>query len=218
MKDYYKILAINHSATFQEIKEAFRKLSKEHHPDLNNGSKYSEQRFQEIQEAYFTLKNKAKREEYNKAFENAKRKRNSIKYKITKRLQGNPFKPSFYRSYHPLYALLCSGFILVLIGFIILDIEKNYEQSSNSFNMEYYNRTDTTPVLNLISTSEEETAVKPKKVIESTKQGFPNPIKTIKSEKTETKLDEELIINAVEIKRISKSSALKDSAIILKSK
>ena len=69
MKDYYKILEINKSATEEEIKKAYRKLAMKYHPDkFANSSeeekKKAEEKFKEIQEAYETLSNKKKKEIY----------------------------------------------------------------------------------------------------------------------------------------------------------
>src|SRR5437764_439428 len=60
-KDYYKVLGVSSSATDKEIKTAFRKLSKQYHPDANKGS---EERFKEISAAYDVLGEPAKRKEY----------------------------------------------------------------------------------------------------------------------------------------------------------
>ena len=64
MKDYYKILGINHNATEEEIKKTYRKLAVEYHPDKNKGDKKKEEKFKEITEAYETLKDKEKRYHY----------------------------------------------------------------------------------------------------------------------------------------------------------
>ena len=63
-KDYYKILGVDKSASQDEIKKAFRKLSVKWHPDRNNGSKEAEAKFKEIAEAYEDLGDEAKRKEY----------------------------------------------------------------------------------------------------------------------------------------------------------
>ena len=66
MKDFYYILGTDVNCTAPEIKEAYRKLSKKFHPDLNFNDKYFEKHFREIKEAYDTLSNPAKRAEYDK--------------------------------------------------------------------------------------------------------------------------------------------------------
>jgi molecular chaperone DnaJ len=60
-KDYYKVLGVPESATEAEIRRAYRKLAKEHHPDHNPGS---EERFKEISVAHDVLSDPAKRKEY----------------------------------------------------------------------------------------------------------------------------------------------------------
>jgi hypothetical protein len=61
MKDYYYILGIDQSASNEDIKKAFRKLSIKFHPDKNNGDKFYEEKFKEINEAYETLIDNYKR-------------------------------------------------------------------------------------------------------------------------------------------------------------
>lgn len=60
MKNYYEILGVSKDATEQEIKKAYRKLAKEHHPDVGG----EEARFKEIQHAYDVLSDKEKRGRY----------------------------------------------------------------------------------------------------------------------------------------------------------
>lgn len=60
-KDYYKILGVPRSATDKEIRSAFRKLAREHHPDVNQGS---EDKFKDLNEAYEVLKDPEKRKMY----------------------------------------------------------------------------------------------------------------------------------------------------------
>ena len=64
MKDFYYILGIDANCTSGDIKEAYRKLSKKFHPDLNQNDKYFESRFREIQEAYEILSDPSKRSQY----------------------------------------------------------------------------------------------------------------------------------------------------------
>ncbi len=64
MKDYYYILGIDKTATTEQIKHAYRKLSLKFHPDKNDGDKFFEDRFKQIQEAYETLSNPDKRKTY----------------------------------------------------------------------------------------------------------------------------------------------------------
>ncbi|HXG88195.1 MAG TPA: J domain-containing protein [Vicinamibacterales bacterium] len=63
-KDYYSTLGIGKSATDKEIKQAFRKLARKFHPDVNPGDKAAEARFKEINEANEVLSDPAKRKKY----------------------------------------------------------------------------------------------------------------------------------------------------------
>src|SRR3989338_6630112 len=63
-KDYYKILGVSKNATKDEIKAAYKKLAKQHHPDLNKSPDASE-KFKEINEAAAVLGDDQKRAQYN---------------------------------------------------------------------------------------------------------------------------------------------------------
>ena len=63
-KDYYSILGINHNASEKEIKQAFRKLARKHHPDVNPGDKNAEEKFKQISEAHEVLSDPKKRKKY----------------------------------------------------------------------------------------------------------------------------------------------------------
>ncbi|MBW4663910.1 MAG: DnaJ domain-containing protein [Chroococcus sp. CMT-3BRIN-NPC107] len=63
-KDYYSILGVNKTASNEEIKQAFRKLARKYHPDVNPGNKEAEARFKEVSEAYEVLSDKEKRQKY----------------------------------------------------------------------------------------------------------------------------------------------------------
>ena len=63
-KDYYNILGVNRNASEREIKQAYRKLARKHHPDINPGDKSAEETFKQINEAYEVLSDKEKRVKY----------------------------------------------------------------------------------------------------------------------------------------------------------
>lgn len=65
MSNYYKVLEVESNATKDEITKAYRKLALKWHPDKHQNNKgEAAQKFQEISEAYETLSNPRKREEY----------------------------------------------------------------------------------------------------------------------------------------------------------
>src|SRR4029434_9637693 len=63
-KDYYSTLGVAKTATDKEIKQAFRKLARKHHPDVNQGDKSAEAKFKDINEAYEALGDPEKRKKY----------------------------------------------------------------------------------------------------------------------------------------------------------
>src|SRR5687767_11937142 len=63
-KDYYATLGVAKTASEKEIKQAFRKLARKHHPDVNPGDKSAEAKFKELNEAYEVLGDPAKRRKY----------------------------------------------------------------------------------------------------------------------------------------------------------
>lgn len=64
VKDYYKLLKIEHSADAKAIKKAYRNLAMQYHPDKHVDNQSTQFYFREIQEAYETLSNPKKREDY----------------------------------------------------------------------------------------------------------------------------------------------------------
>jgi molecular chaperone DnaJ len=65
--DYYDALGVSPEATPDDIKAAFRRLAREHHPDATGGDAASEQRYKEISEAYAVLSDPNKRQQYDNA-------------------------------------------------------------------------------------------------------------------------------------------------------
>ena len=63
-RDYYEVLGIQKGADEAAIKNAYRKLAKKYHPDVNPGDKTAEEKFKEVNEAYQVLSNPQKRAQY----------------------------------------------------------------------------------------------------------------------------------------------------------
>src|SRR6476660_5193658 len=63
-RDYYETLGVPKTASDAEIKKAFRKLARQHHPDVAKDKKAAEEKFKEINEAYEVLGDPAKRKKY----------------------------------------------------------------------------------------------------------------------------------------------------------
>jgi molecular chaperone DnaJ len=64
--DYYQVLGVADNASQQEIKKAYRRLAKEHHPDANPNNPQSAERFKQISEAYDVLGDPEKRKRYDR--------------------------------------------------------------------------------------------------------------------------------------------------------
>src|SRR5579863_5157779 len=63
-QDYYELLGVPRKAPLKEIRQAYRKLARKYHPDLNPGDKSSEEKFKKVQEAYDVLSDTKKRQMY----------------------------------------------------------------------------------------------------------------------------------------------------------
>ncbi len=68
-KNLYSVLGLSRGASQGDIRTAYRKLVREHHPDTNPGDPSAEERFKEIQQAYEVLSNPEKRREYDQRFQ-----------------------------------------------------------------------------------------------------------------------------------------------------
>ena len=69
-KDYYDILGVSRTASDKDIKQAYRKLARKYHPDVNPGDNSAESRFKEVNTAYEVLSDAKKRKAYDKWGEN----------------------------------------------------------------------------------------------------------------------------------------------------
>ena len=83
--DYYKILGISKSATEKDIKKAYRKLARKHHPDLNPNDKVAEKKFKEINEANEVLSHPENRKKYD---QNGKDWKHAEEFEKAKQQQG----------------------------------------------------------------------------------------------------------------------------------
>jgi len=63
-RDYYKILGVEHGASKDDVRKAYRKLARKYHPDLNPGNKDAESKFKELSVAYDVLSDEKKRKLY----------------------------------------------------------------------------------------------------------------------------------------------------------
>lgn len=63
-QDYYELLGVSRKAAQKEIRQAYRKLARKYHPDLNPGDKSAEEKFKQVQEAYDVLSDAKKRQMY----------------------------------------------------------------------------------------------------------------------------------------------------------
>ncbi len=63
-KDYYEVLGVKRDATDEQIRQAYRKLARKHHPDVNPGDRVAEDKFKEINEANEVLSDPEKRKRY----------------------------------------------------------------------------------------------------------------------------------------------------------
>ena len=97
-KDYYSTLGVAKTATEKESKQAYRKLARKHHPDVNPGDKSAEKRFKDLTEAYEVLGDPAKRKKYDELGANWR-----MYEQAGPQAQGgfNPYQSTGYRTMTP---------------------------------------------------------------------------------------------------------------------
>lgn len=64
MADFYEVLGVSKTASDKEIRQAYRKLARQHHPDVNKADASAEEKFKEINEAYSVLSDEESRKKY----------------------------------------------------------------------------------------------------------------------------------------------------------
>ncbi len=92
--DYYDILGISRNSTYEEIKTKYRELVKKYHPDLNGGTKESEERFKKIVEAYEVLSEEKKNE--NKYIKNDNYRQ---RYETKRDYRNDNYNSNTYKTY-----------------------------------------------------------------------------------------------------------------------
>lgn len=96
-RDYYDILGVRRGASDKEVKQAYRRLARKYHPDVNPGDKASEGKFKEINEAYEVLSDPERRTKYDRYGKNWR-----YADQFSQARQG-PFKWHFEESTEPLF-------------------------------------------------------------------------------------------------------------------
>jgi curved DNA-binding protein CbpA len=167
--DYYKVLGVQPNSTEQEIKDAYRKLSKKFHPDLNDGDNFFAERFKEIQTAYEILSDSSKRQEYNRQFEtqsgksestdkktndNSKTQYNQNQSSNSDSTSSTPTQKSKKRNYSWLYITLP---VMIVIGLIRGAVKKSIQENAINEAVNTYQPSNTNTYTNdtfaILSTS-----------------------------------------------------------------
>jgi DnaJ-class molecular chaperone len=92
-RDYYATLGVPKTASEKEIKQAFRRQARKHHPDVNPGNAGAEAKFKELNEAYEVLGDSEKRKKYDELGANWKAYEQAQKAGYDPRTGGSPFGP-----------------------------------------------------------------------------------------------------------------------------
>jgi molecular chaperone DnaJ len=98
-KDYYSLLGVNRTASEKDIKQAYRRLARQYHPDVNPGNKSAEEKFKAINEAHDVLSDPEKRKKYDQygdnwqhadQFAEAARQQSTSGWNFTQQYGGEP--------------------------------------------------------------------------------------------------------------------------------
>lgn len=152
MKDFYYILGVDANCSFIEIKEAYRKLSKKFHPDLNQNDKYFEGRFREIHEAYIILNDPTQRAIYDSNLKKLKSPPSSGS-SYSKQAAPKPPSTTYYQA-RPAASYRVNPrrsidvlFTIILIGVTVVFGDYVYKALHSS----KINKTYSAPVVNAVS-------------------------------------------------------------------
>ena len=102
MESYYDIVGVPKSATDKEIRQAYRKLARKYHPDLNPGDKEAEDRFKRINEAHAVLSDPESRKKYDRYGENWKN-ADRIEEQYGSAASGGPFDAASQGGYDDMF-------------------------------------------------------------------------------------------------------------------
>jgi DnaJ-class molecular chaperone len=114
-KDYYIVLGVSREADLKKIKEAYRKIAKQYHPDMTR-TKESVKKFIEIKEAFETLGDEEKRKRYDEGL-----RRENEPIAINRRPDIVEFRRSFFNEMEPFYTYVDEFFEGFVPGFFHTD-------------------------------------------------------------------------------------------------
>jgi curved DNA-binding protein len=147
MKDYYKILDLDRTASADDIKKSYRKLAMEFHPDKNQGDKLAEDRFKEVAEAYETLSNAEKKKKYDanlfRSNQNVSGNWGGYSYEdIMEDLKGTGFSEAFDRHFSDAGAVRGSD-INVELNITLEDVYRGCTRQFTYYEKGYTGNTET---------------------------------------------------------------------------
>src|SRR5215471_3681476 len=97
--DYYSVLGVSKNASQDDIKKAYRKLARQHHPDLNPNNKEAHKKFQQINEANEVLSDPEKRKKYDQYGKDWQHAEHFEKAKASQNAGRSPFEENVHYEY-----------------------------------------------------------------------------------------------------------------------
>lgn len=142
MTEYYKTLGLTTEATLEDVKIAYRKLSKKFHPDLNKGDKYFEERFKEIQEAYEKIVKEQKKVNSDFNSKDSTKKKSENKTQSNYKQENNQ-SSNDSRKKHNYLKILFPILIIILIAIIKPIIQKSIRENAEKDLIKTYENPET---------------------------------------------------------------------------